>query len=178
MILLSLHEILGLWRDFFTLLGAAAATLVGLMFVAVSIGAGSFKSERGKVAMRSFLSPTVLHFSAVLVSSIVALVPNQSWFSLGLILLIIGGSGAAYASWNSRRMSRHGITESIDLIDRLWYARLPAVFYLLILAAGLGLILRLPAALDALAAGLVFLLLAGIRNAWDMSVWIIQRREQ
>jgi len=31
--------------------------------------------------------------------------------------------------------------------------------------------------LDLLALGLVLLLLAGIRNAWDMTVWIIERRQ-
>jgi hypothetical protein len=30
------------WHDFFTLVGASAATLVGLMFVAASVGTGLF----------------------------------------------------------------------------------------------------------------------------------------
>ncbi len=175
---ITLAELLRLWHDFYTLMGAAAATLVGLMFVAVSIGAGAFSSERGKVAMRSSLSPTVLHFSAILVISLLATIPTETWASLGALLCFMGATGAAYSIWNSRRMTRHGITASIDLIVRLWYARLPILIYLLVVAAGTSLILRIDAALNALAIALILLLLAGIRNAWDMSVWIIQRREQ
>jgi hypothetical protein len=175
---LSLAELLRLWHDFYTLMGAASATLVGLIFVAISIGAGSFSSERGKVAMRSFLSPTVLHFSAVLFICLLATIPTETWDSLGVLLCIVGLIGAAYSIWNSRRMSKYGITASIDLIDRLWYARLPILIYLLIVAVGASLTLRIDAALNALAIALILLLLAGIRNAWDMSVWIIQHREQ
>lgn len=174
---ISLADLLRAWHDFFGVIGASAATLVGLMFVAASIGTGSFGSERGKIAIRSFLSPTVLHFSAILIIGLFATIPNESWFSFGALLCAVGLIGAAYSIWNSRRMSKHGITASIDIIDRLWYARLPILFYLLIVAAGVSLFLRIDAALDALAIAIVLLLLAGIRNAWDMSVWIIQRRE-
>jgi hypothetical protein len=135
---LSLAGLLQAWHDFFSVIGASAATLVGLMFVAVSIGAGSFSSERGKIAIRTFLSPTVLHFSAVLIASLVAMIPNETWTSFGILLCVVGLIGAGYSLWNSRRMSKHGITATIDIIDRLWYASLPILFYLLIVAAGIS----------------------------------------
>jgi hypothetical protein len=46
------------------LIGAASATLVGLIFVAAAIGAGVFTREH-EVGIRSFLSPTAVHFSSV-----------------------------------------------------------------------------------------------------------------
>jgi hypothetical protein len=42
----SLAELLGEWRDFYVLIGTASATLVGLMFVAVSIGTAIFNEGR------------------------------------------------------------------------------------------------------------------------------------
>jgi hypothetical protein len=62
-------EILHDWHDFYVLLGTAAATLIGLMFVAASIGAGLFTDEH-KDMMRTFLTPTIIHFCAVLFFSL------------------------------------------------------------------------------------------------------------
>jgi hypothetical protein len=41
----TMTEILRDWHDFYVLMGTMAATLVGLMFVAASIGAGLFTDE-------------------------------------------------------------------------------------------------------------------------------------
>jgi hypothetical protein len=49
---------------------------------------------------------------------------------------------------------------------------------LLVIGAGVGLWERCGRSLDILAAALILLLLIGIRNAWDMTVWIIDRRKQ
>jgi hypothetical protein len=72
---------------------------------------------------------------------------------------------------------KHGIIGSIDVADRLWCALLPIVAYLLVIAAGVSLLRRSQLGLDILALALILLLLLGIRNAWDMNVWIIDRRQ-
>ena len=41
----SLAELLHDWHDFYVLVGTASATLVGLMFVAVSIGTAIFNED-------------------------------------------------------------------------------------------------------------------------------------
>jgi len=64
------------WHDFFVLVGTAGATLLALLFVAVSLGAG-FLSDRRTDATRAFFSPVVVHFSAVFFLSAIALVPGH-----------------------------------------------------------------------------------------------------
>ena len=54
----------------------------------------------------------------------------------------------------------------------------PISTYLLVIGAGVGLWERCGQSLDILVAALIVLLLIGIRNAWDMTVWIIDRRKQ
>jgi hypothetical protein len=49
------------WHDFYALVGTAAAPLVGLMFVAASIGANIF-NEKHLEPMKAFVTPTVVHF--------------------------------------------------------------------------------------------------------------------
>jgi hypothetical protein len=41
----TMTEILRDWHDFYVLMGTATATLIGLMFVAVSIGAGLLQTN-------------------------------------------------------------------------------------------------------------------------------------
>src|SRR5262249_52460344 len=80
-----LADHLDAWHDFDVLIGTAAATLVGLMFVAASIGASVF-TEKDRAAMEAFISPTVVHFSAVLFVAILSLVPSHEWPTLAGLL--------------------------------------------------------------------------------------------
>jgi len=174
--MLFLSASLAMWHDFYTLIGAASATLVALIFVAASIGAGVF-TRAHQAGIRSFLSPTVVHFTAILVICLFAIVPTQTWFTMGALLVCSGAAGLAYSAWVWRRMTRYGIIGTIDAIDRLWYAQLPKPAYLLIVVAGVAFWQKSLVGLDLLAASQILLLLIGIRNAWDMTVWIIDRRQ-
>lgn len=175
--LTALSALLNHWRDFYELTGTAGATLVGLMFVAASIGAGVF-TRAHQAGIRSFLSPTVVHFSAVMFASMVAAIPSQSSSSLGILLGLGGLAGIAYSAIIWRRMRRHGLISTIDWADRLWYGLTPIAVYALLAASGLTVGLRHRSGLNLLAAALLLLLLVGIRNAWDMTVWIIDRRRE
>jgi len=51
------------------------------------------------------------------------------------------------------------------------------VAYLVLAVAGIALGIATEAACVFLAVGVCLLLLAGIRNAWDMTTWIVLRRQ-
>jgi len=171
------HYIFGPWHDFYALAGTASATLVGLMFVAASVGTGVFTHER-QVGLRTFLSPTVVAFSVALAASLVGVLPVFNWRVPGFFLVGTGLLGVVY-SWRVwRRMVHGGIAKSIDLEDRAWYIVVPAVAYLVLAAAGIALGIETEAACAFLAIGVCLLLLAGIRNAWDMTTWIVLRRQE
>ena len=57
-------EALKQWHDFYLLVGTAGATLLGLLFVAVSLGIG-FLTEERQGATRTFMSPVVIHFTSL-----------------------------------------------------------------------------------------------------------------
>jgi hypothetical protein len=157
------------WHDFFILLGTASATLVGLMFIAVSIGASIFKEEN-RPALEVFLGPTIVHFTSVLVLCILALVPSHSWLSLACLAGFIGLAGFCYSAriWFRLTRSRY----EIDYTDRFFYTALPAIAYLIVLFAAALLYRQSEWGLDVTVAGLIALLVAAIRNAWDMMIWI------
>src|SRR5437016_11696419 len=93
----SFADLVEAWHDFDLLIGTAAATLVGLMFVAASIGASVF-TEKDRAALEAFISPTVVHFTTVLVIAVVALVPTHEWHTLARLLALVGVAGAIYSA--------------------------------------------------------------------------------
>jgi hypothetical protein len=78
-------EALKEWHDFYVLVGTAGATLLALLFVAASLGAG-FLTEERQSATNTFMSPVVVHFTSVFFVSAVALFPwHQPTFFAALI---------------------------------------------------------------------------------------------
>jgi hypothetical protein len=90
--------------------------------------------------------------------------------------LLVGASGLAGLTYSGRIwvriFSRYG--SGIDLADRL-YALIPVLGYLAASVSAVALWMQAPWAPDLMAVALIALLVAGIRNAWDMPVWIVTR---
>jgi hypothetical protein len=78
-------EVVKPWHDLYMLIGTASATLVGLLFVAASVGSGFYTSDK-RPALRAFLSPSLVHFTSVLTASLIAIAPMRSWTLLGLLV--------------------------------------------------------------------------------------------
>jgi len=170
----TVPDVLAPWHDFYVVTGTAGATLVGLLFVAASIGSGVFTEEH-RIPFRSFVSPSVVHFSSALAASLIALSAVRRWGFFALLEGGLGLFGLAYSSLVWRTMIRHGLTATIDLEDRICYAALPAFSYAILLAAAVLLATPRAAGLAVLAGGVGLLLLVGIRNAWDITTWTITR---
>ncbi len=175
--MLVLIDTLKPWQNFYTLLGTASATLVGLLFVAASVGSGVYTRDKHP-ALRVFLSPTVVHFSTVLAVCLVAMAPVRSWEIAGGLLGITGALGFAYAISVWRSLVRQDLMQGIDWEDRLWYAAIPAFSYVFVIVAGVGFWRRTEMGCQALALGSCLLMIAGIRNAWDMTLWTVMRPRQ
>ena len=114
-----------------------------------------------------------MHFAAVLFACLVATMPNHTWYSLGGLI----GAGALACTVFSVRLVVQMILRhrfNVDLSDRLFYAVLPLAGYALALIAA-ALLFTHTAVLsaDLIAAAVLILLFAAIRNAWDMMVWIV-----
>ncbi|MGA2126833.1 MAG: hypothetical protein ABSG76_11855 [Xanthobacteraceae bacterium] len=159
------------WHDFYVLVGTASATLVGLMFVSASIGA-NFYNESHSGAMKAFVTPTVVSFSSALVVCVLVTIPSHSWASLagllgaGALLGLIYSGRILVALLVSRRFA-------VDLSDSLFYALVPVAAYAALAAAAVLLYMQSTAGPNVVAAVLLVMLLAGIRNAWDMTLWIM-----
>ncbi len=160
------------WHDFFVLVGTAGATLLALLFVAVSLGAG-FLSESRADATRAFYSPVVIHFSAVFFLSAIALVPGHRTM---FFAVVIGGcalAGLAVSLFTTIQLMRHDWTNYKE--DHLAYGLLPTISYAALLLAAEMVWTENGFAVDVLAGALLVLLLVNVRNAWDLTLSMVRR---
>ena len=172
------------WQNFYMLLGGASATLVGLMFIALSLGLSRWTTAERPILAASFsafMSPTFIHFVYVLVTAAVVLVPTLSETVLGVLLVLAGIGSLGHIARNLPFLRARYRARTIDRSDLVWYSLMPSVGYVLYLDAGIGL-LRAAAggisrghALNALATASVLLLVIGVRNAWDLVVFLVLR---
>lgn len=81
------------WHDFYLTAGAAAATLIGLLFVGISINLDEFTTDEG-TGIRLLAEQAFANFVFVLVIALLMLIPDQERQSLTLQLGIVGVAGA------------------------------------------------------------------------------------
>lgn len=85
-----MHE----WSPLFGAIATAAATLMGLLFVAVSINGPKLASQDHRGGARQLAEQAFRSYSTALFISLVALYPNVSLATLGQITLAITASSA------------------------------------------------------------------------------------
>ena len=163
------------WHDFFVLVGTAGATLLALLFVAVSLGAG-FLSDRRTGATRAFFSPVVVHFSAVFFLSAIALVPGHRTVFFTVFVGTCALTGFCVALYATIQLMRHDWTRYKQ--DHLAYGLLPTISYAGLLVAAAMIWMENEFAVDVLAGALLVLLLVNVRNAWDLTLSMARHQTQ
>jgi hypothetical protein len=164
------------WQNFYILVGTAAATLVGLMFVAITFGASLVNVENAE-SVRSFVDPTFAHFVQVLfVACLVAIPPMSPWLLGGLLIAIALLRSSVLVRVFRHMREAHRIHNDIELSDWLSGIIIPFVCYLLLGASGVAFILHLAAAWIGLAIVTVGILLTGIFGAWELMMWLALTR--
>jgi hypothetical protein len=161
----ALHE----WQNFFMILGTASATLIGAMFVVVSIGIGFLTRDRSP-AIRTFLTSTVANLSTVLLGAAWSFVPALDWLWFGGGIGLAGIGGLVYATHVLFGFRQH---DGTDPSDWFWYAVFPLAGYALLLVAAVAALHDGAVGVDIFAAALAAFLVVGIRNAWDMIVFLV-----
>jgi len=156
------------WHNFYSVLATASATLLGAMFVVASIG-GSFLSQERAGEIRLFVTPTVIHLSAVVFVCALAMVPSLDWIALGVSFGIAGTVGLIYSATRAVRIRQR----KLELVDHFWYAAVPTVAYAIMIGAAVMALLVAPHAFEVLAISMALLLVAGIRNAWDLLLFYL-----
>ncbi len=165
--MLALHD----WQNFYMLTGTAAATLIGLLFVAISIG-GYIPAKQAREYTLTFVNPTLMSYAQVLLLSCLAIMPLQNAliFRIAIIILSILNIFLAFkVLWRIR------VIHQDDEIDRdhwLWHIVLPGIAGLLFAGGAIGLFFEQQLALLVIAVAELLCLTIGLRNTWTLMLWL------
>jgi hypothetical protein len=162
------------WQNFFGVLGAAAATLIGLLFIVVTLTSGRSASTSAQ-GTRLFNSPTVFHLVSVLGNSALALAPGDEEISRRVIMTGWAIVGLIYSGTLAVRLGR--LKNPTHWSDFWYYGVAPTLTYMALCAANIATWARAPHAAFFEALCLLALLVVAIRNAWDLVTWLAPRRD-
>jgi hypothetical protein len=171
----TIHTALAGWGDFYLLTGTAAAALTGLQFVVQTLIA----SDQHRTAdvgdaesgVAAFGTPTVVHFSMVLVVSAVACIPWSRLGGMRLVLAVLGLAAFAYSGVVLRRARRQR-SYVPALEDWVFHVGLPALAYAALTLTAALLERSAEVAMLVAAGATLLLLLVGIHNAWDTVTYL------
>src|SRR5512138_3452663 len=118
-------SLLNHWQNFYMIIGTAAATLTGLMFVATTLLAGlDTHVSTANAGISAYNTPTVVQFCAVLLLTGILSAPWQEFSTVSFLLGLLGLGMVFYLFIIVRRMLRMPHYQS-TLEDWLWYVALP-----------------------------------------------------
>jgi hypothetical protein len=162
------------WSEFYLLAGSAAAVLIGLIFVVISLMQDRSRSTV-LAGSRLYMGPIVLGVSFVLVLSAAALTP-------GIQPLTFAAISGLIALWGLGRglMSVVGIGRlkaEVHWSDLWFYGVIPGLIYVALGFVSLAFLNGSRCAYYGLAVVITALLLSAIRNEWDLITWIAPRSE-
>ena len=154
------------WFDFYAVIGAAAATLTGLLFVAMSMNAAAALAK-GPEGSRRLAEQAFENYLAVLMVSLLALYPDMTLTSFGRITLMVT---ATWTVWVLVRLYQAASEPSVH------ETRSVALRRHLSTLIGFGLLIYAAARMavdgtdtrDTLAAANIVLLFSATEKAWGL----------
>jgi hypothetical protein len=157
------------WDNFYVITGGAAGGLTGLTFVVISLAADAHRVK--PVAVRTFVTPTIVHFGAVLALAAYMTMPRHTLVSLSLGLGIVGLAGLVYIGTIAAGIHRIKGAYTPVLEDWVWNVILPALCFSVLLTMAFLFSTKPRHCLYGVAAAIMLLMIVGIHNAWDIAVW-------
>jgi hypothetical protein len=164
------------WSEFYLLAGSAAAVLIGLIFVVMTLMQDRPRSSV-LAGSKLYMGPVVLQVSFVLVLSAAALMP-------AITRAAFAGVCAIVALWGFARgvMSLAGIAAITDpevhWSDKWFYGAIPTALFVALAAVAWAFWSGQSWATVGAAAVITGVLLLAIRNEWDLVTWLAPRPDE
>lgn len=156
------------WTELFVASAGASAALAGLVFVAVSINVERILQFPG---LPERALETVLLLLAVVLVSLMGLIPGQSATALGIELLLVGLALAAMIVKQSTKTLPEGSPTTSHLLGRLLLWAGGTVPFVV---GGASLIAETGGGLYWVASGILLGIVGGVANAWVLLVEILR----
>lgn len=162
------------WSAFYAVTGGATATLLGLLFVAVSINAPAILSEAHE-SSRRLAEQALQNYLAVLLVSLIALFPSLKVSDLGFVTLIltaVWGVWVLIRLYLALRMS-HDAGSRLQPLHRQFLSLLG---FAMLAFAALRMTLNRGDSRNLFASAVLVLLLSAARTSWEVLLRIAKVR--
>jgi hypothetical protein len=153
------------WENFYVIVGSSAGALIGLQFVVLTLVAEN-PLARSPALGKTFGTPTIIHFSAVLLLSAIVSAPWHGIATIAILFGLIGLGGIAYSVIVARRLRRQTEYEPV-FEDWLFNVLLPLAAYATLGVSVSVALSHLRETLFGIGSAALLLLFVGIHNAWD-----------
>ena len=170
----SASKVLASWQGFYLILGSAAAALIGIQFVVITLMA-TIRRAVTVESVSAFGTSTLIHLvSTLLISALM----NVPWLllihtALALAICSLGGLGyGAIVIRSARRQTEY----KPERADWVWFALLPGGANLMLLISAVCLKTVAALSMFAIGAAALGLLLIGTHNAWDSITHMVVAR--
>jgi hypothetical protein len=157
------------WENFFVASAGAAASIAGLLFVALSINLSQILKIPGLAARAG---ETFIPLAVTLIISLLALVPGHPIRAFGIELICIGG-----ATWIASSCIQYRAIRARHFV-KVWHLVIRLAFNqpanLAVFTAGLSLIFGFPGGLHWLVPAILLAFAGAMNNAWILLVEILR----
>ncbi len=160
------------WHDFYILAGTASATLVGLLFVGLSLHLQIVVTTS---EVRSLARVTLANFGTVLFVTIFMVIPQGSssaglqLIGAGIVSFVVAGPSLLGAVRSRDWSFDMSVTQRVRVALRFGVSGLS---YLAVIASGILLLASISLAFTVLLVAIVVLLVISLRNTWDLLVTV------
>jgi hypothetical protein len=154
------------WHDFYLMIGTAAATLVGLLFVSLSLNVDVITRPEN-ADLRVLATQTFTSFLNVVMLAVLFLIPHQVPQGLGLPLLGVGGYGL-YETVGRFLKTRRARSHAWGVGGVARRFAVPSLCFVALLIIAVSVLLGRTGGLYWLVPVMIMLVVAASRNAWDL----------
>ena len=165
------------WSEFYLLAGSAAAVLIGLIFVVVTLMQDRSRSSV-LAGSRLYMGPVVLQVTFVLVLSAAALAAGVTSGAMALASGVVALWGFVRAVQSVLGIRALRGEDAPHWTDAWFYGAIPGALYALLAAVAFGFWGGHEWAIRGLAAVVTAMLLNSIRNEWDLVTWLAPRPDR
>ena len=159
------------WQNFYMLAGASAASLIGLLFVAVSMHIDTIVSLQETDAVRALADQTFRNLITILSFAFIFSIPNPTPQGIGIPLLILGLLGFWRTVWlwtKFGRISKIHILKAEQLLKQLLIPN--TICYLALICISISLIQGSVDILKWMVLVVIYLTIAALISAWTLMV--------
>jgi hypothetical protein len=157
------------WQVFYATVATSAATLVGLLFVAMSLNLGMFGGT-DNIGLKKLAGQTLANYLYIIIFALIFLIPRQGPIGLGVPLICNGLAGLTRTVSHLRTLLSN-MPQGISRKDIFVRAAMALVaFSVLIIVSFLVMVRANAGSLNWLVAPMILLLISASLNTWSLLI--------